>query len=247
MLAQQVDAALRAEQPLPGQHLEDQHAAGVEVGATVDRVAEDLLRRDVARGTDDGPGLGEAGVCQRGILHLLGDAEVHQLHQVSAVTQRAYQHVGRLEVAVHHVVLVHFLQGREDLPADLDDARERNGARAPQQLSQVLAVDQLEHQVQASVRELTQVEHRHHVGVPQPRQNGRFPLEALEHLWIGGQRGVNGLDTNGPFEPGVLGAEDLAQRWRRGKAVLGRLTVLRTRSRKQRLPRRRRRRPVGRH
>ena len=73
------------------EHLVEDDAEAVDVGAGVDRLALDLLGRHVLGGADHEAGLGEVGALGR-----LGDAEVGHLHPAVA----GEQHVGRLDVAV---------------------------------------------------------------------------------------------------------------------------------------------------
>ena len=84
---------------LAGEHLIQDDAERVDVGALVDLLAEDLLGRHVFRRADHVAGLGELRVA---LLLRGGDAEVHDLDQARVVDQ----HVGGLQVAVDDAGLV---------------------------------------------------------------------------------------------------------------------------------------------
>ena len=62
---------LAVEQPLAGQHLEEHHTEGPDVGALVDRLAPRLLGRHVGGGAEDEAGRG-AGLGQGGGLREVG-------------------------------------------------------------------------------------------------------------------------------------------------------------------------------
>ena len=76
----------------PGQHLVEDEAERVDVGATVDGVAVHLLGSEVAGGPDHGARASE--IVAAGCL---GDSEVGDLHP----SVRLHEHVGGLDVAMH--------------------------------------------------------------------------------------------------------------------------------------------------
>jgi hypothetical protein len=100
-------------------HLEEQGAERVEVGARVDGASRELLRRHVARRPDEHPLARELllALVLLGALRDLRDAEVDDLH-VLTVRALDEHHVRRLEVSVHDAVPVRVAQRARDLPRD---------------------------------------------------------------------------------------------------------------------------------
>ena len=88
-----------------GEALVQHHTHCVEVGAGIERLAEELLGRHLVGGADHEPGLGPASVP----LHRPGDPEIHELHQAL----RRHHDVRRLDVAVDDPLLVGRLQARQ--------------------------------------------------------------------------------------------------------------------------------------
>ncbi|CAM5719791.1 hypothetical protein STENM223S_01182 [Streptomyces tendae] len=113
------DALRRTRRPVVGEILDEglgvrlraleqiqgDQAHGEEVGGEVRFGAHHLLRGQISGGADDQVGLGQPGFAQP---H--GDAEVRQPQLRPAPAGGLQQHVGGLDVAVHHVLRVH---GRE--------------------------------------------------------------------------------------------------------------------------------------
>src|SRR5207253_7930439 len=87
--------AFAGERNLRGQQLVQQTAERVDVDARVDRLAGDLLRRDVVEGADEAAGLGQARLGG----DVAGDAEVGDVGVLGTLLA-AEQDVGRLDVAV---------------------------------------------------------------------------------------------------------------------------------------------------
>ena len=119
-----------------------------------------LLGGQVGGRAQHRPGPGQGGGGRR-----LDDAEIGHLH----LPVRANQHVGRLDVAVHQPLGVGGGQGRGHLDGQLDGPAGRQPALAGQQLGQVLARHVLHHQI-GLVGVGAAVEHRHDVGMVQPRR-----------------------------------------------------------------------------
>ena len=82
--------------------------SGVQIGAGVRRFAIDLLRRHVAQRAGR-----RAGHRDRLVVALARNAEIRQLHDAA----RRQHHVGRLDVAVHHVLRMGIAQRVESLLA----------------------------------------------------------------------------------------------------------------------------------
>ena len=100
--------AFAGERNLRGQQLVQQTAERVDVDARVDRLAGDLLRRDVVEGADEAAGLGQARLGG----DVAGDAEVGDVGVLGTLLA-AEQDVGRLDVAVDLGDQRHRVLGRE--------------------------------------------------------------------------------------------------------------------------------------
>ena len=120
---------------LPGEHLVEHAAEGVDVGAAVDvRVAGRLLGAHVVRRAEGEPGLGQA-VAGRG-GEGPRDPEVGDDRLPAGE-----QDVLGLDVAVHHAVLVGVAQRRGDVAGDAHGVVDRELPLARQAVAQRLALD----------------------------------------------------------------------------------------------------------
>ena len=118
-----------------------QHAAeGIQVRATVDIFAFDLLRRRVLERAEEVPRLGEA--ARRCLLH---DAEVGE---IDAIRLTLDKDVRRLDVAVDQALLMSLVQCTPDLLHQEERLPERQWAVALDQRAEVLALHEAHRDVE---------------------------------------------------------------------------------------------------
>ncbi len=114
----------------------EQAAGGVDVRASIDRLAAGLLRRQVLRGADDVGCLRHG----RGIVgERTRDAEVHHLDRAGL----GDHHIGRFDVAVHDAVVVTEVQRPADVGDDLHRAAGRQVSLGPEDVAQRAPFDVL--------------------------------------------------------------------------------------------------------
>ena len=107
-------AVVPLERRLPGQHLHDSAGQRVLVGPAVDRLALDLLGRDVVERAEELAGGGERRRGER----VLAEPEVGQVDVIGAPLGGVEQYVAWLDVAVHEAVGVRGVQRRGSLGGD---------------------------------------------------------------------------------------------------------------------------------
>ena len=189
------DRALPDEGGHPGEQLVHHHAQGVEVGAAVGGEALGLLGAEVGGGADDRPGASQL----VGVVPGPGDAEVGDLDGALG----GEQHVGRLDVAVHQAAVVGGAQGGGDAGPDLGHPAGLQRPFGPQQLAQVLALDELhDHVVDALVA--PPVVDVHDVDVVEVGGRLGLPPEALDEALVGGVLRVEDLDGHPAVEETVV-------------------------------------------
>jgi hypothetical protein len=174
---------LTGEGRLPGEHLVQDDAERVDVGAGVDGSALGLLRGEVRDRSQDGRRSGK-GVGARGP----SDAEVHHLH----VARRREHDVPGLDVPVDESVVVCELQRRRHPLRDLRGAPRVDRSVLGELVGQRRPLDELHHDVVAPAV--------------------RAAVVHGNDTWIVELRGGLGLPPEPPDEvtvPRVLGREDL--------------------------------------
>ncbi len=173
-----------------------------QVGATVDRPAQRLLRRHVERGPEEVP-------ARRQVSLLLGqsrDAEVQDLGLA-----RGQEHdVGGLDVAVNDPLPMRVVQPFRHALHDAERLAPRHGAGRGHDRGERLAVQVLEgHEQRARFRIATDVVHDHDVRVGQARGDlGLREEPSLELFPLVGGDGEgepDGLEGDGPPEDRVQG------------------------------------------
>lgn len=180
-----------------GQHLVQDDAAGVHIGAGVRRAVLYLLGGEIGDRAQDGPG----GV--RDGAHRAHEAEVGDLDPAVV----PYQDVLRLHVAVHEPRPVRGAERGEDRLQDVQRGPRLEGAAIAQHVAQRAARDVLHRQV--DVLPLgTLVEDRDHIGMREPGHRLGLADEALDERGVGRQRRVHHLEGEHPVQPGVHGPVD---------------------------------------
>jgi hypothetical protein len=167
-------------------------------------LAAGLLRAEVVNRAKGRAGQGERGLGQRP-----GDPEVRDLHPAVA----GHEDVAGLDVAMDDTALMGHLDGPRHLARDPRGLPWREGPAPPDDRRQILAVDELHHNVGAGGVGAVVVD-GDDAGVIQG--GGRLGLlsEASEEVGIGAVLGAKDLERDIPLELGVAGSVD------RGHAAL---------------------------
>jgi hypothetical protein len=196
-----------AERRPTGAQLVDHAAERVDVGPVIDLGRIDtLLRRHVKGRAKHVAALGQA---RRHGGDELGNAEIEDLDQLAAGLGGDQVDVPRLEVAVDHIGGVGGVQREAELPADVEDERERQASLAVEPRRQALAVQVLHHEVGAAVAAAV-LEHGDHAGMRDARRHGRLGEEARHGGGVGDQPLVQELDRDPVAALDVLGGEHRA-------------------------------------
>jgi hypothetical protein len=183
-----------------------QHAAErVDVGARVDLLAVDLLRRDVVHGAHEDAGAGQP-AHRPGVL---GEAEVRQVDVVGAVLRlaRHEQDVRRLDVAVDEIAPVRRGQRARDLADDRRRAIDVELLLGPQQRAQVAPLDVTHRHVEQPVS-LPGVVDRDHVRVVDRAGEPRLAQEPFAERVVLQQVVGEDLQRDLAAHPDVLGEVD---------------------------------------
>jgi hypothetical protein len=138
----------------------------------------------------------------------LGEAEVGQI-AVLAPAGVFDEDVRRLDVAVDEPVLVRCVERRGDLACDGDSPRRRECTLAPQQRSQVGAVDVAHREEEHALGFARRVD-RDDVRVLQARGQPRFPLQARAKVRVVHETGRQHLERHVAAEAIIVGAVHLA-------------------------------------
>ena len=196
------------ERQLAGRHLVEHHAEGEKIGASVQRLATNLLRRHVGDRTHRGAGARQ-GVIRHGGRHLglgvrprfrgqLGEAEVEDLH----IAALGDEDVGRLDVAMDDPGLVGSVERIGHLDAQLEDLLQHQRlTRDP--ILERLPLEILHDQKGLAVL-LTDVVDGADMRVVQNRGGPRLALEALQGLPILDQALGKELERHRAAEAGVF-------------------------------------------
>ena len=163
-----------------GQHLVEQHAEAVQVGAGIHRLAANLLRAHVARRADGQAGPGH----DRGAAEGFGDAEVGQ-HRAAVFAE---QDVLGLDVAVDDVAAVGVVQGAGHGAGDGQGFLQRQAVADA--LLQRTARQILHRQV-IGVVVGRDVVNGDDVRVVELRDDAAFPQEPLGEFLVGGEDGLD--------------------------------------------------------
>jgi hypothetical protein len=183
------DLAVAVERHRARQRVVEDAAERVDVGARVDRLAADLLRRDVVERADEHPDLGQRGV--RG--GALREPEVGQVDVLDAALGRD-QDVAGLDVAVHEPATVRGVERGGDLTGDLDRTR-RLEPLARDQRAEVGPRHEAHRDVQQAVG-LAGLVDRDDVRVVDQRGEPRLAREALAERGIGPVLGRDQLECH---------------------------------------------------
>jgi hypothetical protein len=202
---QQLGDAAPGEGEAPGGQLVGHDAQGVQVGAGVHWAVVALLRGHVLGRAHDHAGGGVPGA-GRGVAKL-GDAEVHQLHEVVLAAALHQEHVVGFQVAVDDAAPMGAVERVAELQEDVDRHRERNLAAA-HPAGEGLAVQVLHDDVVAGRRKQREVEDADDVLVADEVHRPGLVVEAPHQLGAGGHGLVQELDGHLAADDRVLGEVD---------------------------------------
>src|SRR5690606_19587560 len=116
-----------SERELPGQHLKEENAQGIEIRLRSRLFASRLLGGHVLGGAKDSSFRSEARVVSQG-----RESKIQDLYVIGTTAPRREQNVVTLEIAVHHPQVVSTRKCRTHLLDDVDGST--NGHRALRQL-----------------------------------------------------------------------------------------------------------------
>ena len=178
-----------------GQQLERGTCQRVLIRPAVHRPALDLLRRRVARRTQEMPGPGQP---ER--QHTLAQPEVRQIHMVGAPRPHVQQHVRRFHIAVHQSRGVRGVQRRRHRGDDGRSLGRRQQARTAQQRTHVPA-RHVTHRDEQDPAGLTGLVHRDDVRILNRRGRLRLPDKPAPEILIGRQRRAEDLQRDQAVQP----------------------------------------------
>ena len=188
------------------EHLVQDDAQGVDVGAVVDRFTPSLLGGHVVRCAHDRAGHRQLGCAQA--VGELGDAEVQQLAAEATIVPHVDGNVVRLDIPMGDSGAVGGCQARAEVDGEIEgDARRK---RAPlQQPSQVVAIEVFHDEIVAAV-ELPKVDDVDHIRAVDGRCGPCLAHESLGQL--GGCRQVvaQHFDGHGLADDMVVPPVDVA-------------------------------------
>ena len=127
----------------------------------------------------------------RGLDAHLREAEVDDLDEVAARAHRLEDDVLGLEIAVDDAEVVRFGERGEHLPQDVDDAPERERPLLVRDAREVLAAQELHHEVELAVVGLAEVDDGDRVRVVEAARGARLGDEARGRVLVA-ERGAGG-------------------------------------------------------
>jgi hypothetical protein len=183
----------------PGAERVQDAAQAEQVGAVVHGAAVGLLRRHVIGGASD-----DAALCQAGVLHRAGQAEVSDLDAPAALGQ---QDVGRLDVAVDQPLFVGGVQTGGDLQADAQHLPDRRRPVPFEMAFERGTVDELHDQVRHGPGVLDGVNADNVVVADRGGDPGLADEALVGRVAVGQVRGQH-LDGDDTLQPLVERLED---------------------------------------
>ena len=178
--------ALGRENDLADEHVVEDAAERVQVGAPIDLTPARLLGRHELRRAGDTLG---------GVSGELGHPREPEIHEHDAPGRRLEQHVVRLEIAVHHAALVRRAQPLGDLARDGQRFVNVEAADARNPLRQRLTVDVL-HLHDPAVLDLLQVVGAAHILVADLLRQEHLVAQPLERRLALGELLVEELERD---------------------------------------------------
>jgi hypothetical protein len=212
-IGEDLHIALAEVRRAPAQHLVEHHPGRIDVSAVIDRcdLTNGLLGRHVEwrsqNRSDHGPGhLGSrarAYALRRG--EHLGDAEVHDLHEIRPFLAAQDEDVVWLQVAVDDAVLVRGREAAQHLVHQMDGQRKGKPRCLAQDGRQRFPVQKLHRHEQQAVTCPAEVEHVDDVGMADGARGARLALEAGAYLRVGADLFKQGLDRDPSLKRDVQG------------------------------------------
>ena len=190
----------RRERVVPGDHLVEGDAEGVDVAARIEVGAGDLFGRHVMRRAEDHLLLRVDGVL---VLHVAGEAEVGQLRAAG----RRDHDVAGLHVEMEHAEPGGVLEGARDLHDEAARFERRKFAALPQQRAQGAALDEFHHEVVMPVG-LGDVDRLDDVGMIEAGGGAGFLQESLDEDGVLGELAGEHLDGDDAVHADLVGAVD---------------------------------------
>ncbi len=204
VLVQEFHVILPGEGRLAHEHLVEDDAAGVEIGAVIDLVADDLLRGDVLRRSVDLTGLREGAHVPVAVF-VMGDAKIEQFDDVVDAVAGDEKNVVGLDVAVDDALVADALEGAEELAHDADGIDGLESARALQACAERFAFEKLHDEVEVAGFEDVKVDDGADVGVFQRGRGLRLAAEPLDDLFVSGRLAVQDFDGHRSVHELVFG------------------------------------------
>ena len=184
------------------QRLEQEASQCVDVGAAVDLVSTDLLRRHIIHRSHQAP------VSWLTIRSTLGQAEIGKV-RVLAPSLLVEQNVRGLHIPVHEPRCVGRVESICNLDCDCNRACRLERALAAQKLLQVRAIDVTHRDEQPSIR-LSRLIDRDDVRVIEARRKARLAQHPISETDVFGEIPKKELQRHRPLQASITSAIDLA-------------------------------------